>query len=53
MTLYDSDHKVVGTPQVTGSSGTYQFANLAPGVYSIQVTPPSGMQTTRRLSAAN
>ena len=42
VTLYDSDHNVVGTPQVTGSSGTYQFANLAPGVYSVQVTPPSG-----------
>jgi len=43
--LLDSSNHVVGTTQ-TAADGSYQFANLTPGTYSVQEVLPSGWTQT-------
>ena len=42
VTLTNSVGQVVGTLDVTGSSGAYQFTNLQAGTYTLTATPPNG-----------
>jgi protocatechuate 3,4-dioxygenase beta subunit len=48
--LLSGSNAVLATTS-TGSSGEYQFSNLAPGDYKIQVVAPSGFGVTTRDSA--
>jgi protocatechuate 3,4-dioxygenase beta subunit len=43
--LTDGTGTVVGTV-TTGTDGKYQFTNLTPGTYTVQVTPPAGFTLT-------
>jgi hypothetical protein len=42
--LVDAQNQTVATTTLTG--GTYSFANVGPGSYSVQVAPPSGFVPT-------
>lgn len=43
VTLYDQNNVAVGTA-TTNPAGFYVFNDVAPGNYTIRITPPSGMQ---------
>ncbi len=49
--LRDASGAVIGTT-TTGADGRYGFGNLAPGDYSVQILPPTGLVNTTAAPAA-
>ena len=41
--LLNSSNQIVGSPQVTDSSGHYSFTNITPGTYSVHEVQPAGL----------